>query len=399
VRCTDRLIPSSPFFNAPGDNEACWPVDLKTLDCREVYQFADSLPYNSLFATSSFVPGWGWRVVTDSGRVYDGCEDPSGSFNCRLRFSGSGPDNTGPGSYYELADRTTPDADALPVLLNWNNYSKATEQACAAAVAGIWDGSVGPDAVRSSCGGSGGTRYASPSTYVAYGDSYSSGQGSESYANKGCKRSVKAYPVLFRRLRPTLRLDFRACTGATTADVLQNQLPIPRTPYDTRLATISVGGDDAGFADVVAACVYKSHDTCLKKISKAKQFIQDQLPAKLADVYDRIRLTHPNAQVFVLGYPRLFGPQKCGGSTFGIDLGEQQRLNGAGNLLDDVTAFVAAAHHVNFIDPRTKFTGHAICAPDNWIRGISFPPNESFHPTPHGQQAYANLLRKSCYCG
>jgi lysophospholipase L1-like esterase len=395
VRCTDRLIPSSSFFDAPGDNEACWPVDLKVLDCREAYQLSHWLPYNYLRAISPFVPGWGWRVVTDDGRIYDGCEEPTGSFACRVEFTNSGPDNTGPGSYYELADRISPNAEAMLVLLNWNSYPEDTKQACAEAVAGIWARSFGTDVVRLYCGG---RRYASRSTYVAYGDSYSSGQGSESYAHEGCARSVFAYPVAFRRLRPTLRLNFRACTGAKIPDVVQKQLRNPHTPDRTRLVTISVGGNDAGFAGVVTRCITLPKSYCFKAIAEAKRFIRDELPRKLANVYDRIRWTHPNAQVFVLGYPRLFGPEFCGDTT-GISIPEQERMNGASDLINDVTAWVAAVHHVNFIDPRAKFKGHAICAPHSWIRGISNPPVESFHPTSWGQKAYAGLLRRKCFCG
>src|SRR5919106_6237994 len=62
-------------------------------------------------------------------------------------------------------------------------------------------------------------------TYVAMGDSYSSGVGTrEYYADSGsCKRSPHAYPVrVARRLDHTL--SFVACSGARTQDVLNNQL-------------------------------------------------------------------------------------------------------------------------------------------------------------------------------
>ena len=57
-------------------------------------------------------------------------------------------------------------------------------------------------------------------SYVALGDSYSSGTGTRDYLADGtsCQRSARAYPSLIASARG-LDLNFRACSGATTADV------------------------------------------------------------------------------------------------------------------------------------------------------------------------------------
>ena len=54
------------------------------------------------------------------------------------------------------------------------------------------------------------------------------------------------------RLRSDSSFSFVACGGATTADVLSGQVAALRTT--TTLVTISVGGNDVGFADVVTTC-------------------------------------------------------------------------------------------------------------------------------------------------
>ena len=56
--------------------------------------------------------------------------------------------------------------------------------------------------------------------YVALGDSYSSGTGTRNYLADGtsCQRSTRAYPSLVAA-GGGLDLNFRACSGATTADV------------------------------------------------------------------------------------------------------------------------------------------------------------------------------------
>ena len=65
---------------------------------------------------------------------------------------------------------------------------------------------------------------AAPS-YVALGDSYSSGTGTRSYISDGtsCQRSTYAYPSLIAAARG-YALNFRACSGAKIADVTNTQL-------------------------------------------------------------------------------------------------------------------------------------------------------------------------------
>src|SRR5918996_1581024 len=103
--------------------------------------------------------------------------------------------------------------------------------------------------------------------YVALGDSYSSGLGAGSYlsASGDCKRSTKAYPYLWAAAHSPSSFDFTACSGARTGDVLANQL----TPLSaaTALVSISVGGNDAGFADVMTTCVLQSDSACVSRIN------------------------------------------------------------------------------------------------------------------------------------
>src|SRR6476661_5647364 len=69
------------------------------------------------------------------------------------------------------------------------------------------------------------TAQAAAPSYVALGDSYSSGVGTRTYISDGtsCQRSVYAYPSLIAASKG-LTLNFRACSGATVADVTNTQL-------------------------------------------------------------------------------------------------------------------------------------------------------------------------------
>ncbi|GGV41985.1 SGNH/GDSL hydrolase family protein [Streptomyces griseoflavus] len=219
--------------------------------------------------------------------------------------------------------------------------------------------------------------------YVALGDSYSSGVGAGSYtAESGdCKRSTKAYPYLWQAANSPSSFDFEACSGARTGDVLSGQLGTLSTA--TGLVSISVGGNDAGFADVMTTCVLQSDSTCLNRIATARAYVESTLPGRLDSVYSAIRDRAPNAEVVVLGYPRFY---KLG--TFCVGLSETKRkaVNDAADLLDNAIAQRARAHGFTFGDVRTTFTGHEICSGNSWLHSVDWLNiGNSYHPKAAGQ--------------
>jgi lysophospholipase L1-like esterase len=233
---------------------------------------------------------------------------------------------------------------------------------------------------------------AATATYTALGDSYSSGVGTRTYYSDAtnCQRSQYAYPVLdAASLGATL--TFAACGGAKVADVRNGQLASLNA--STTYVTVSVGGNDAGFSDVITQCALPWPWTCWGNIDNAEAFITNSLPAMLDQLYDSIRAKAPSAKVVVVGYPRLFNVTDCQ-SLARISPGEQSALNGGADLLDTTIQARAVAHGFGFVDPRTAFTGHAICDSTEWINGLSNPVGESYHPNRTGQsQGYAPLVK------
>ena len=151
---------------------------------------------------------------------------------------------------------------------------------------------------------------AAPS-YVALGDSYSSGTGTRSYLADGtsCLRSVYAYPSLIASAKG-YALNFRACSGAKIADVSSTQLSALTS--GTAYVTISVGGNDAGFADVLTTCAQPAWlSNCTGAVDRAQSYIRNTLPAALNTLYASIRARAPQAKVTVVGYPRIFNGEDC----------------------------------------------------------------------------------------
>lgn len=219
--------------------------------------------------------------------------------------------------------------------------------------------------------------------YVALGDSYSSGVGSGSYISSSgdCKRSTKAYPYLWAAAHSPSRFDFTACSGARTSDVLSSQLtPLSST---TALVSISIGGNDAGFSDVMTTCVLQSDSACLSRIATAKAYVADTLPGKLDSVYTAISTKAPSAHVVVVGYPRFY---KLGTTCVGLSDTKRKAINDAADQLDAATAKVAANHGFTFGDVRTTFTGHELCSGSAWLHSLNLlNVGESYHPTASGQ--------------
>ncbi|MYW69668.1 lipase [Streptomyces sp. SID8379] len=220
--------------------------------------------------------------------------------------------------------------------------------------------------------------------YVALGDSYSSGVGSGSYdsASGDCKRSSKAYPALWAAAHSSVSFNFTACSGARTGDVLANQLgPLGS---GTGLVSISIGGNDAGFADVMTTCVLYSESTCVNRVNEARAYATSTLPGKLDQVYAAIKAKAPAAHVVVLGYPRFY---QLGGSCIaGLSETERSAINGAADLLNSTTAKRAANAGFTFGDVAAKFTGHEICSGSPWLHSVNWTNiGESYHPTAAGQ--------------
>ncbi|GAA2223869.1 SGNH/GDSL hydrolase family protein [Herbiconiux moechotypicola] len=171
--------------------------------------------------------------------------------------------------------------------------------------------------------------------YVALGDSYSAGYGLVPYSfttpADGCFQAEANYP---HQVAATLGLDLTdvTCSGAVTANIIDTpQVTItgagtaaPQSTAlsaDTDLVTVSIGGNDLGFADVAAYCVALSADgpvignpafkNCREYFNPSEGVdqlvykLQNTVEPALAAAFADIRSKAPNAEVVVVGYPTI----------------------------------------------------------------------------------------------
>lgn len=219
--------------------------------------------------------------------------------------------------------------------------------------------------------------------YVALGDSYSSGVGAGSYdsASGSCKRSAKSYPALWAAAHSPSSFRFTACSGARTGDVLSSQLgPLSSS---TGLVSITIGGNDAGFADTMTTCALQGESACLSRVAQARSFIDGTLPGRLDGVYDAISRKAPAARVVVLGYPHFY--RLNGTCLAGLSERSRAAINAAADDINGVMAKRAADHGFSFADVNATFSGHELCSGSPWLHSVTFPVDESYHPTAAGQ--------------
>ncbi|KUL33826.1 lipase [Streptomyces sp. NRRL F-4489] len=219
--------------------------------------------------------------------------------------------------------------------------------------------------------------------YVALGDSYSAGVGAGGYDSGSgtCKRSTKAYPALWAAAHHPATFSFTACSGARTGDVLSGQLgPLNSA---TSLVSITIGGNDAGFADTMTTCALQGESACLARIAQARTYIDNTLPGKLDSVYTAIANKAPSARVVALGYPHFY--KLNGVCSAGLSEKSRAAINAAADDINGVIAKRAADHGFRFADVNTTFTGHELCSGSPWLHSVTYPVDESYHPTADGQ--------------
>jgi lysophospholipase L1-like esterase len=222
---------------------------------------------------------------------------------------------------------------------------------------------------------------ASSMNYVALGDSYSSGVGAGDTSGS-CDQSPNAYPALWAAANDPASFAFEACSGATTADVIDNQLSALNS--STTLVSITVGGDDVGFSSIMETCVLESTSACESAVSQGEEYANTTLPGNLDTLFADIEADAPNAQVAVLDYPDFYdlSVPVC----VGLSAADHEAIDNGINDLDGVIQTAADDYGFDFADVRSQFSGHELCDGAGWLNSVDFSDiGDSYHPTATGQ--------------
>ncbi|MDT7680972.1 MAG: hypothetical protein QOG57_1282 [Pseudonocardiales bacterium] len=238
--------------------------------------------------------------------------------------------------------------------------------------------------------------------YVALGDSYVAGPGIPSTTGVplSCGRSSNDYPSLVRAAVHASAFTDASCGGATTGNMTAPQTTRtgPNPPQldavtsRTRLVTVTIGGNDIGFADIINQCLSRSAGqpggaACRAYFNRSGSDLLAQRIAatapKVAAVLTRIKERAPSAKVLLVGYPTLFPAAAGGCPEAPFSAGDTAYLNQTFQSLNAMLRTQAGVAGARFVDTAESSTGHDICTPagTRWIEGRNpTSPAAAFHP-------------------
>ncbi|MER5727873.1 SGNH/GDSL hydrolase family protein [Streptomyces sp. NPDC002138] len=304
---------------------------------------------------------------------------------------------------------------------------------------------------------------------TAMGDSYSSGEGAtapdgadlypetdrfDKLNGKGidkCHRSKLAWSrqakipgysssiaAMADGLDSQMDYHFVACSGARTYNILNKgqssevaQIEAGYLDQNTSLVTLSVGGNDARFSEIITKCIdipIPALHTCpyaeLDNVDPATgsktggttgdlkdwapKWLHDSVRPQITTTLNAIHAKAPNAKVVLMGYPRLVEKDhSCLPNAY-----EDVENDWVRSLADTLATEMKGATQDSgswavFSDPRSNFDAKAICGGPEGIHGIvmtgreradndpPLPSMQSFHPKPAGARLYADALEQT----
>lgn len=245
--------------------------------------------------------------------------------------------------------------------------------------------------------------------YVALGDSYASGAGVPDQVDSNCMRSGRNYPALLNAaLAPAAHRDV-TCGGATTVHMTsaQNSSAPPQLDAlsaDTDLVTLTIGGNDVGFADIIVRCVSlgafnlggspcKNSYTWTGADRLAATI--DATAPKIGATLDGIRQRAPQARIVVTGYPAILPDNGTNCPWVAtIAKGDAPWLRDTHKRLNAMIATQAATRGAVYVDTYTKSIGHDICQPAGirWMEPLLTNAAAPFHPNAAGERAMADAV-------
>ncbi|KAK0660438.1 putative esterase [Cercophora samala] len=173
--------------------------------------------------------------------------------------------------------------------------------------------------------------------FAHFGDSYASGMGTGTTSTDVCRVGSNNYGDLLYNFfdDKTITYDRRSCSGDTTEGLYKKIEGWEQAKADeTNVITLTIGGNDLGFSDLVWYCVITpntahwgstNRKNCVEAEQRARDHMNDNSPnglrARLKDAYMRLlaRVTkRPDAQLYVAGYPTFFNEETddCDNSSF-----------------------------------------------------------------------------------
>lgn len=240
--------------------------------------------------------------------------------------------------------------------------------------------------------------------YVAMGSSFAAGAGIgpiQQGSPERCSRTVNNYASLVASQRKLNLIDV-SCGGATTDHIIGkwNELPpqIQAVSNDTRLVTITIGGNDLSYVGWLFASSCRFGVSVFpgpcRKASLPSEGDYAKLEANLNAIATEVRRRAPKASIVFIQYVTLLSETACPLEPISPEdamIGRQ-----IADRLAQITAKVARASDALVLDTDRASRSHTPCSQEPWSHGLSKGHDTTkgapWHPNAAGHVAIAKLL-------
>ena len=246
--------------------------------------------------------------------------------------------------------------------------------------------------------------------YVSLGSSFAAGAGIPPLASDRparCGASELSYSRLLAA-QLGLSLTDASCGGATTADVLNasSELPpqIDAVTPDTRLVTITIGGNDLNYMGLLFAASCRAGvpsgrtaDSAASEcppLPRPDAAAVDTLENNFAGLLLAVRDRAPEARVILVQYLSLVSEHDCTAARLNPEDAASARM--VARALAQASARAATRAGAEVLPMDRLSQGHTACDAEPWARGLSAgfdaAQGAPWHPSPAGHAAIAREL-------
>jgi lysophospholipase L1-like esterase len=245
------------------------------------------------------------------------------------------------------------------------------------------------------------------SRYVALGDSYASGTGLNDQQDSQCARSIRSYPALLAQVNKS-SFKNATCTGATTRSIWNHEGSKPpqanSLSADTTLVTLTIGGNDIGFTEIIATCMSRAAkdrngNPCQNHYGDQLRQRIEKLSPRIGAVLQDIKRRSPRARVVVVGYPSLLPANgaACKWESVPFAKGDIPYLDRTVFQLNEMLRQQAAWNSTTYVDLYTATRGKDMCQPagSRFIEPVMPFGALSAHPNGTGHLLMTAQIRRS----
>lgn len=246
---------------------------------------------------------------------------------------------------------------------------------------------------------------ASGFSYSVMGDSYAAGNGryeNGGYEDTTCYRAEGSWSSEVAKIYAPDR-KIVACSGAKIVDVDGEQADMAeahfsRSPYAGRMITVSVGGNDVGFSDILKDCILQNCDNADNQA--AFNYEVNLTEQRLDALYSRLTDRFPYTDIIAMGYPSPVGSMTGGTNICNVNVGgfSQSEADFIAdgtrqlNVAIDRAAIRSNAWTGLGARIQVRFATHGACDEVPWIHAIDDLGPNSFHQNVTGHFYYGATI-------